>query len=145
MDVPLYAIALAVFAVLYLVMGVFLAFTLIIAFIILFLYLAIRYGNVPQNYPHTLGDVLITVIFTGVTWGIFVYLGPKNPVPFIGSGRTFNATAVVPIASIVEVSLALVIVFLIIGAFVVPRLTGSVSGGGATMGDNKPKQGVGAG
>lgn len=144
MDVPLYAIALAVFAVLYLVMNVFLAFTLVIAFIVLFLYLAIRYGNVPQNYPHTLGDVLITVIFTGVTWGIFVYLGPKNPVPFVGSGLTFNPTTILPVASIIEVSLALIIVFLVIGAFVVPRLTGNVSGGTATL-ENKPKQGVGAG
>ena len=144
MDVPLYAIALAVFAVLYLVMNVFLAFTLVIAFIVLFLYLAIRYGNVPQNYPHTLGDVLITVNFTGVTWGIFVYLGPKNPVPFVGDGLTFNPTTILPFASIIEVSLALIIVFLVIGAFVVPRLTGNVSGGTATL-ENKPKQGVGAG
>jgi hypothetical protein len=146
MDVPLYAIALIVFSVLYLGVGVFLAFTLIITLIVMFLYLALRWGNVSENYPHGLGDSMITVIFIGVTWGIFTYLAPKNPIPFVGKGLTYTSTPVnlLPFAAI---SLVLIVVFLSIGAFIARDLRGAMGSGTVTSnvgGDNKPKQGVGA-
>src|SRR5690349_6113226 len=122
MDVPLYAIALAVFAVLYLAIGVFLAYTLVITLIVMFLYLAIRHGNVAENYPHGLGDTLITVTFIGVTWGIFTYLAPKNPIPFIGSGLTYTNNALLPVNAVLTISAVLAFVFLAIGAFVAKDL-----------------------
>jgi hypothetical protein len=148
MDVPLYAIALVVFAVLYLAIGVFLAFTLIIALVIMFAYLAIRWGNVAENYPHSLGDTMITVTFVGVTWGIFVFLAPKNPIPFIGSGFVYTNATAVPLASLITIGFVLAIVFLAIGAFVAKDLGQAMGsgGGGAQVTDPtaKPKQGVGA-
>ena len=145
MDVPLYAIALAVFAVLYIAVGVFLAYTLVITLLIMFAYLAIRHGKLPENYPHGLGDTLITVIFIGVTWGIFIYLAPK-PVPFIGNGLLYTPGANIPIAPVIAISLILSLVFLGIGAFVARDLPKASAGSGATAigPENKPKQGVGA-
>jgi hypothetical protein len=146
MDVPLYAIALVVFSVLYLGIGVFLAYVLIITLIVMFLYLALRWGNVADNYPHGLGDTMITVIFIGVTWGIFTYLAPKNPIPFTGHGLTYTHGTfnILPFAAI---SLVLIVVFLAIGAFIAKDLKGAMGSGGiggATDPTQKPKQGVGA-
>src|SRR5215470_14182 len=103
MDVPLYAIGLVVFAVLYLGVGVFLGYTLVITLVLMFLYLALRHGKLPENYPHGLGDTLITVIFIGVTWGIFTFLAPKNPVPFLPgpgqSGLTYTPETLIPLSA----------------------------------------------
>jgi hypothetical protein len=148
MDVPLYAIALIVFSVLYLGIGVFLAYTLLITLIIMFMYLALRWGNVSENYPHGLGDTMITVIFIGVTWGIFTYLAPKSPIPFVGKGLTYTHTAI-NLLPLTAITLVLVVVFLAIGAFIAKDIRGAMGqggGGGGTSpgGDNKPKQGVGA-
>jgi hypothetical protein len=150
MDVPLYAIALAVFAVLYLAIGVFLAYTLVLTLIIMFAYLAIRHGNLAENYPHGVGDTMITVTFIGITWAIFTFLAPKSPVPFIGSGLTYSDPASVPVAAIITISVIVAVVFLVIGSFVARELKGAGQGGGtpsstANAPDNKPKQGVGAG
>lgn len=141
MDVPLYAIALAVFAVLYLGVGVFLGPTLIITLFVMLLYLAARHGKLPENYPHGLGDTLITVTFIGVTWGIFTWLGPKDPVPFVGNGWTYTSTPLIPLSGIILIALILAVIFLTILSFIANDLRGSGAGGG---GDNKPKQGVGA-
>jgi len=148
MDVPLYAIALVMFSVLYLGIGVFLAYTLAITLIVMFLYLALRHGNVAQNYPHGLGDTLITVIFIGVTWGIFTYLAPKDPIPFVGQGLTYTHSQV-NILPFISITLVLVVMFLMIGAFVAKDLRNAISSQGQVSsnlggGDNKPKQGVGA-
>jgi predicted signal transduction protein with EAL and GGDEF domain len=151
-DVPLYAIALVVFALLYLAIGVFLAFTLIIALVVMFSYLAIRHGSLPENYPHSLGDTLITVIFIGVTWGIFVFLAPKNPIPFIGHGFTYTSSTVLPLGSLIVIAFVLCLIFLLIGSFIAKdlRQLGGGTGGGQSMADqaaaseSKPKQGVGA-
>jgi len=125
--------------------GVFLAYVLIITLLIMFLYLALRWGNVAENYPHGLGDTMITVIFIGVTWGIFTYLAPKDPVPFVGIGLTYthNTFNILPFAAI---SLVLITVFLTIGAFIAKDLRGALGQGGISSqgGDQKPKQGVGA-
>lgn len=149
MDVPLYAIALVVFAVLYLGIGVFLAYALAITLIIMFLYLAIRHGKLPENYPHGLGDTLITIIFIGVTWGIFAYLAPKNPIPFVGKGLTYTAGTNIPIGAFLQITIILALIFLVIGAFVANDLknlgAGSSSASAALGGQEKPKQGVGAG
>ena len=141
MDVPLYAIALSVFAVLYLAIGVFLGITIMITLFIMLAYLAARHGKLPENYPHGLADSLITVTFIGVTWGIFTWLGPKNPVPFSGNGWTYTPVANVPITQIFEIALVLSVIFLIIFSFIANELRSpGASGGGA----EKPKQGVGA-
>lgn len=148
MDVPLYAIALVVFAVLYLGIGVWLAYALAITLIIMFMYLAIRHGKLPENYPHGLGDTLITIIFIGVTWGIFAYLAPKNPIPFVGQGLTYTASSNVPIGAFLQITVVLMLIFLVIGAFIandLRNLGGSTSGAAVLGGEEKPKQGVGAG
>lgn len=153
MDVPLYAIALVVFAVLYLGIGVFLAYTLVITLIIMFLYLAMRYGKLPDNYPSGLGDSLITIIFIGVTWGIFTFLAPKSPIPFIGTGLTYTASANIPVGAFVQIAIVLALVFLVIGAFIANDLQNAAGGSSAAsstgseragLGGEKPKQGVGA-
>ncbi|MCI4351705.1 MAG: hypothetical protein L3K15_09385 [Thermoplasmata archaeon] len=147
---PLYAIALAVFAVLYLAIGVFLAYTLVFTLIIMFAYLAIRHGDLRQNYPHGVGDTMITVTFIGITWAIFTFLAPKSPVPFIGSGLTYQNATAVPFGAIITISVIVAIVFLVIGSFVARELRGQGQGGGTPGSVSndptaKPKQGVGAG
>lgn len=151
MDVPLYAIALAVFAVLYLAIGVFLAYTLIITLLIMFAYLAIRHGKLPEGYPYGLGDTMITVVFIGVTWGIFTYLAPKNPLPFVGNGLTYSPNPGIVFPSIILITFVLAVVFLVIRAFIAKDVKDGGMGSGGSPGstqspsDNKPKQGVGAG
>jgi hypothetical protein len=149
MDVPLYAIALVMFSVLYLAIGVYLAYVLIITLIVMFMYLTLRHGKLPDNYPHGLGDTMITVIFIGVTWGIFSYLAPKNPIPFVGRGLTYTHSQV-QLLPLIAITLVLVVVFLTIGAFIAKDLQGIGAGSGgsanasAASAENKPKQGVGA-
>lgn len=148
MDVPLYAIALAVFAVLYLALGVFLAYVLVITLIVMFCYLAIRHGNLAENYPHSVADSMITVTFIGITWGIFTWLGPK-PIPFIGSGLTNTSSQNVPIDAVVAVAIVVALAFLIIGSFVAKNIRGGPSGTPGSISNapdaGKQKQGVGAG
>jgi H+/Cl- antiporter ClcA len=153
MDVPLYAIALVVFSVLYLGIGVFLGYTLVITLLVMFLYLVLRHGKLPDHYPHGFGDTMITAIFIGVTWGIFTFLAPKSPVPFLPTGTDGGLTythAVIPLGSFIVIAFVLAMVFLFIGAFFARDLRQSVGGGGTSSvsssseGDNKPKQGVGA-
>jgi hypothetical protein len=145
MDVPLYAIALSVFAVLYLGIGVYLGITLLITLFIMLAYLAARHGKLPENYPHGLGDSLITVTFIGVTWGIFTWLAPKNPIPFAGSGLTYTPNPLIGVPSIIEISLILVVIFLAVFSFIAKDLSGGLAGGGGGgQGGEKPKQGVGA-
>jgi phosphatidylglycerophosphate synthase len=145
MDVPLYAIALTLFAVLYLAIGVFLAYALILTLMIMFLYLVLRYGNMPDDYPYSNRDITITMIFIGITWSIFTFLAPKSPIPFVGSGFTYTAPASIPVDSIIIIAFFVAIAFLVIFSFL-PR---DQSPGGAPMGgsggQDKPKQGVGAG
>ncbi|HEY6238098.1 MAG TPA: hypothetical protein VIZ68_02800 [Thermoplasmata archaeon] len=149
MDVPLYAIALVMFSVLYLAIGVYLAYVLIITLLVMFTYLTLRHGKLPDNYPHGLGDTMITVIFIGVTWGIFTYLAPKTPIPFVGSGLTYTHGQI-ELLPLIAITLVLVVVFLTIGAFIAKDLQGpgaSVGGSAnasAASSENKPKQGVGA-
>jgi hypothetical protein len=148
MDVPLYAIALAVFAVLYLAIGIFLAYTLIITLLVMFAYLAIRHGNLAENYPHSVGDTLITVTFIGITWAIFTYLAPKSPVPFIGSGLTYGTSTNVPIIPIIGITFVVATSFLVILSFMARQIGRGAAGGTPTSianaPDSKPKQGVGA-
>lgn len=139
MDVPLYALALAIFAVLYLAIGVFLGFTLIIALVLLFAYLAIRYGNLVENYPHSAADSLITVTFIGITWAIFTYLAQKSPVPFVGSTLTYTPAPLVPIPALIAITLVVSVAFLAIGSFVaLDRSSGAPMGG--TRGESSTSQ-----
>ena len=145
MDVPLYAIALILFSVLYLGIGVYLAYVLIITLVVMFHYLTLRHGKLPENYPHGLGDTMITVIFIGVTWGIFTYLAPKAPIPFVGSGLTYGHSQI-ELLPYIAISLVLIVIFLAIGAFIARDLQGGFCGGStsSSASDSKPKQGVGA-
>jgi len=151
MDVPLYAIALVVFSVLYLGIGVFLGYTLAITLIIMFVYLAIRHGKLPENYPHSVGDTMITVIFIGVTWGIFTFLAPKSPIPFLPtsgqSGLLYTSGSSLPLGSFITIGFVIAIVFLVIGAFAARSLREATGGttSASLGGESKPKQGVGAG
>lgn len=143
MDVPLYAIALAIFAVLYLAIGVFLAFAIIITLVIMFAYLAVRYRELPDNYPYSARDAITTMIFIGITWSIFVWVSDKNPVPFIGSGLTYTNSGLVPFDAILQIAFVVSVVFLLVFAFVADRIRGGPS---TEAGEGSgPKQGVGAG
>jgi len=142
MDVTLYAIALAVFAVLYLAIGVFLAFTLIITLLILFLYLVVRYRDLPANYPHSASDAITTMIFIGITWTIFTFVADKNPLPFIGSGLTYTNQAVVPYDTILAIGFVAAVLFLGVFAFLAGRREAP---GGPGPANEPPKQGVGSG
>jgi hypothetical protein len=153
MDVPLYAVALIVFALLYLALSVVLSIVLVLTLVVLFIYLTLRHGKMPDNYPHGFGDALITAIFIGVTWGIFIVLGPKTPVPFLPENGAVTYAPLAPAAldSIVAIVVILAIAFLFIGALLARQLKeGSSSGGisGSTtttaQSESKPKQGVGA-
>ncbi len=150
MDVPLYAIALIVFALMYLALGVVLSVTLILTFVVLFLYLTLRHGKMPDNYPHGFNDALITAIFIGVTWGIFILLGPTSPIPFLpqNGSAIYSATAILSFDVILSIGVVIAIIFLFIGAFLARQLKDGGGGGGATsttaQSESKPKQGVGA-
>ena len=144
MDVPLYALALITFAVLYLGIGVFLSYTLIITLIVMFLYLALRYGRMPDDYPHGLRDTMITVTFIGVTWGIFVFLAPKTPIPFIGNGLTYTNPETLPVSAFIVVAIVLSLGFLAVWSFVAQNLKDAGGGGDSSGTETKPKQGVGA-
>lgn len=143
MDVPLYALALVVFAVLYLALAVYLAFAIIVSLFIMFTYLALRYGDLGKNYPYGLTDSLVTATFIGVTWGIFTYLAQKNPIPFIGSGLTYANSTNVPFSAIVTITLVLAVMFLVLGSFVAQSKArlGTSSGGGQVpaQGTDAPK------
>jgi hypothetical protein len=118
MDVPLYAIALAVFAVLYLAIGVFLAFALLITLLILFAYLVVRYRELPQNYPYSSRDAATTMIFIGITWAIFTFVSDKNPVPFVGSGFTYTNSGLIPFGAIIAIGFVVSVTFLLVFAFI---------------------------
>lgn len=135
MDVPLYAIALLVFALLYLALATVLSVALIITFIVLFLYLTLRHGKMPDNYPHGFSDALITAIFIGVTWGIFVLLGPKSPVPFLpeNGSVTYQATGLLTVNEIITIGIVLAIAFLFVGSFISRQLRGEGSSPGSSM------------
>jgi hypothetical protein len=141
MDAILYVVALAVFGVLYLVLGVFLIFALLISLLIIYVFLVLRYGQLPGDYPYTVNDTLITTIFIGVTWAIFTALGPKNPLPLVGSGLVYSNATVLPINAVILIGVVLIFSFLVIGSFIVPRLEGSRGRGGGNQG----QQTVGSG
>jgi membrane protease YdiL (CAAX protease family) len=136
MDVPVYAVALFLFALLYLALAVFLVFALVITLVVILAYLATRYGRLPEGYPYGKGDTVITVIFIGITWGIFTFLGPKNPIPFVGQGLTYAAPSF-PLSSVVAIVLAVALGFLAAFSFF------GREGSEGTEGE-KPKIGVGA-
>jgi hypothetical protein len=122
MDVPLYAIALVVFGGLYLGLEVFLAYALIFTLFAMYLYLALRYENLPDGYPYGASDSLVTTTFIGVTWGIFTLLAPKSPIPFVGNGLTYATSTAVPLTSAITITVILLLGFLVVGSFIVPRM-----------------------
>jgi hypothetical protein len=134
MDAYLYVVALAVFGILYLVLGVFLVFSLLLSLLAIYVYIVLRHGKLPEGYPYGANDSLITTIFIGVTWAIFTALGPKNPIPFVGNGLTYTTAASVPVGAVILISLVILFAFLVIGAFVVTRLTERGRSGGGTQG-----------
>lgn len=142
MDVPLYAIALAIFAVLYLAIGVFLAFTLLITLIVLFAYLVVRYRELPENYPYGAKDAATTMIFIGITWAIFTFVADKNPVPFIGSGFTYTNSSLIPVGAIIVIAFVVSVVFLLVFAFIAGQSRGEELPAG-TSESGQSKQSVG--
>src|SRR5271154_4097758 len=122
MDAYLYVVALAVFGGLYLVLGVFLVFALLLSLLAVFVYLVLRHSPLPEHYPFTAGDSIITVVFIGVTWGVFTLLGPKDPVPFLGSGLTYTTPSAFLIDAVIIIGVLALLTFLVIGALVIPRL-----------------------
>lgn len=148
MDVPLYAVGLAAFAVLYLAVSAFLIWAILITLIIMFLFLTLRYGNVAENYPHGAADVSITSIFIGITWGIFVFVGPKNPIPVVGDGFSYArdyATSLATTGTVIAAVIILLVVFLVVFSLAADKLAEARrTGGGTTDETGKPKQGVGA-
>jgi hypothetical protein len=143
MDAYLYVVALAVFGVLYLVLGVFLVFAILLSLLAVFVYLVLRHSPLPEHYPFTASDSIITVVFIGVTWGVFTLLGPKNPVPFVGSGLTYTSQPALPINAVIVIGILALFTFLVIGALVIPRLTKGGRSGGA--GGAKSSDSPGAG
>lgn len=138
MDVPVYAIALFVFALLYLALSVFLGLALIITLFAVLIYLVVRYGKLPDDYPYGKSDTTITIIFIGITWGIFSFLGPKNPIPFLGQGLTYAAPSF-PLSSVVAIVVVVALVFLV--AFALIGREGLGQGGD----EGRPKQSIGNG
>ena len=67
---------------------------------------------------------MVTVTFIGVTWGIFTLLAPKNPIPFVGNGLTYAASGVVPLGAAIAITVVLLLGFIVVGSFVVPRMQG---------------------
>ncbi len=147
MDVPLYAIGLAVFAVLYLAVSAFLIWAILITLIVMYLFLTLRYGDVSENYPHSGADVSITAIFVGITWGIFVFVGPKNPVPFVGNGfsyATSTAASSATVSAVIAVTVGILIAFLIVFSLAAEKMAEARRSVGSAGEGEKPKQGVGA-
>jgi hypothetical protein len=142
MDVPLYAIALALFAILYLAIGVFLAFTLLITLFVMFAYLVVRYRDLPANYPYSSADAATTMIFIGITWAIFTFVANKNPVPFIGSGLTYTNQALIPLNAIIAIAFVVSLAFLLIFAFLASRGDHEIA---PSEGASKPNQGARSG
>lgn len=143
MDLGLFFLAMLSFAILYMVIGVFMIWVLVITFLVIFLYLAIRYKNVPENYPHGVGDSMITILFISITWALFTFLGSQGNVKVIGQGLTYISDP--PWAFVAEVSLIFGVIMLCVLAILIPYLEGKMSGGGGDGGGDKgPKVGVGA-
>jgi hypothetical protein len=144
-DLPLYAIAIAAFALLYIGIGVFLLFTLIITLLVMLIYVIVRYSPLPDGYPYSANAITQTVILVGVTWAVFVWVSDKNPIPFLGNGLTYVSPDSVAIGPILIISLVVLLAFLVIMSFAMPELLRNRQGGGGSGGgDEKPKQGVGA-
>jgi hypothetical protein len=141
MDVPVYSLALVIFAVLYLALAFFLAIAIAITLFAILVYLVMRYGKLPDDYPHGAADSAITVIFIGITWGIFSFLGPKNPIPFIGNGLTYAAPSF-PLSSVLLILLAMALFFLT--TFALVGTEGKGTGGSGGSGDSSGKLSVGA-
>jgi phosphatidylglycerophosphate synthase len=141
MDIGLYGVALISFATLYLGLSVFLLWTLVIAVLVVFSYLAVRYKDVRENYPHSVGDSLTTLLFISITWLMFVLLGPK-PVPSWGQGLIYGENPVWQWVG--AILLVAVFVLMMIMGVLIPYLEGKVSGGGGGGDSGKAPQGVGA-
>lgn len=85
MNTPLYVVALVAFALAFLAFEVFLTYSLMIAlaFMIIALAAELRVGRRTSS-----SDVVTDIVFIGVTWLIFVLVGPR-PVPVIGVGLRY--------------------------------------------------------
>lgn len=137
-NVPVYAAALVAFAVLVLLLSVYVLFALLISFTLMGLILALqaaRLGPTPQSELAALGtpeavskrlsasrrrllyDQLVSAVFIGVTWGIFVSL--RAPYPrWLGPGITYSSSTApsFPTADLAAWSAALVAASVLLGA-----------------------------
>lgn len=144
MDTSLFAMSLLTFAVLYLGLNIFLFWTLVITFLVIMFFLSVRWRHLGENYPYGAGETLTLVILVTVTWVLFVFLGPKNPIPWLGPGLTYSTPNW---TSIIDIALVLMFAVMILFAILIPFFQGKMSQGGGDGGEGggKPKMGVGAG
>lgn len=144
MDIMLFALSLLTFAILYLALTFFLFWAIVITLLVIMIYLSIRWRSVSENYPYGINDSIILIALLAVSWMLFVFLGPKNPVYFLGNGLTYGSPDWGTVAAIMIIFLFVV---LIVFSLLIPYLQGRMGmiGGGGGGDDGKGKVGVGAG
>ncbi len=143
MDNTLFILALLVFATLYIGLGVYLLWTLVITILVILAYLTGVYKHVLDNYPYNAGENLTTVLLIATTWVVFIVVGPK-PVQFWGPSLFYAPPPEAFFASIAAVLVIFAFVVFIILAIILPhyeRRGGMGASGGGSQGD----QTVGAG
>lgn len=139
MDQTLFVIGLVLFAALYIGLAVYLLWTIAITLIVMLVYLAVRYGNIVENYPYNLSETLSSVILISTTWTVFIIVGPK-PIEFFGPAIVYDVLPEAVFSSIVATVVVFIIVILGILAIIIPNLEhrggmGGAGGGGGGGGD----------
>lgn len=141
MDNTLFILALVVFAALYIGLGVFLLWTLVITIIVILAYLTGVYKHVVDNYPYNAGENLTTVLLVATTWVVFIIVGPK-PVQFWGDSLFYAPPPMDFISSIAAVLIVFAFVIFIVLAVIIPHFERR---GGMGQGGGQGDQTVGAG
>jgi hypothetical protein len=147
MDIMLFALCLLTFACCYLALTIYLFWTLVITMLVIITFLAIRWRSVAENYPYGINDSIVLLALVSVTWVLFVFLGPKDPVPFLGgfngpNGLTYGSP---PWGVVTAIAIIFIFLILIIMAILIHYLQGRLGspGGGGDDG-GRAKVGVGA-
>jgi hypothetical protein len=139
MDTALFVIALILFAALYIGIGVYLLWSLLITLMVLMAYMAARYKNVAENYPYNMTETLTSVLLIATTWTVFIIVGPKDPLPFIGSSFTYTSPTAEVVSGVIDAVIVFVFILLIVMAVLVPWLERSgmqgAGGGGGGGGE----------
>ncbi|MCL4325115.1 MAG: hypothetical protein M1144_06630 [Candidatus Thermoplasmatota archaeon] len=136
MDTTLFMIALVAFAALYIGIGVFLLWSLLITMMVILAYLAARYGHVVENYPYNVSETLTSILLIATTWVVFIIVGPK-PFTVAGSTEIYTTLAEDIFSSIAAVVIVFAFVVFIILAVLVPHFErrGGMGAGGSGGGE----------